>query len=121
MPGKASRLAHLALLLPLAAMPAAAQAQVRAPAECRTTLAYQDGGDAEAAGPSDPSCSAPRETRMYGGWLAHAIMLVDLSPGRSLLRPIRVSATNGLERRAGTDLTADRRRLPIFTVPPALR
>ena len=116
--GKASRLALLALFLPLAATPAVAQGQSRAPADCRTTLGYQHGADA--AGPSNPACSAPRETRFHGGWLSHAIMLVDLSPHPSRLRPIRASATNGLERRAGSDLAADRRRPPAFTLPAPL-
>jgi hypothetical protein len=119
MPGKASRLALLALFLPLAATPAVAQSQSRVPADCRTTLADHEG--AAAAGPSNPACSAPRETRFYGGWLAHAIMLVDLSPRHSRLRPIRVSATNGLERRVGTGLAAERRHPLAFTVPAAFR
>ncbi len=122
---KASRLALPALLSLFAAAPAAPQSQgagpARAPASCQRTRS--DGTGAVRAGGGNPnlSCSAPREVIVHGGWLAHAIMLVDLSPRLSLERLRPASASNALDRRTGSLLAAKRQPQPppLFAVPAA--
>jgi hypothetical protein len=108
--GKASHLALPGLFLSLvAAAPAMAQSRApagAAPASCYRTISEASGAAARSQDGAD-RCSAPRERMVYGGWMAHAIMMVrDGRPG------IGEDPT----RAAGW-----RESLPSFALPPTYR
>ena len=107
---KASCLALPGLFLSLcAATPAMAQSRASgaaAPASCYRTIS---GASGAATTPRDAAdrCSAPRERMVYGGWMAHAIMMVR-DGSRDL--------GEGPTRAAGW-----REPLPSFALPPTYR
>ena len=107
---KASRLALPGLFLSLfAAAPAMAQSRPSGgagPASCYRTISEPSGA---AATPRDAAdrCISPRERMVYGGWMAHAIMMVR-DGSRDL--------GEGPTRAAGW-----REPLPSFALPPTYR
>ena len=92
---KASLLAFPTLFLSLSlAAPAAAQTapDTGRAAACQRTISELSGAAARAPETPAAACNAPRETNIHGGWLDHAIMLVDLRERRSPDRPTHAAA-----------------------------
>jgi hypothetical protein len=108
--GKASHLALSGFLLSfVAAAPALAQGRSpdEAPVPCYRTIDFRS-AITESSQSADPRCGEPRERRRAaGGWLDHAIILVEGSASRVTGRP--------------TPATAWQPSRPSFTAPPVYR